>query len=160
MSAIVTLREYASYPAHPEVETPPPSTQPQLDAAITQLRDGGKTFAKLSIDQRITLAQTMQHGYLRVASRTVNAGCQAKHISSDTPAEAEEWSTGPWGVVRQLRLIREALRALKRSGNTPIGPIARTVDGRLSVRVFPGNAIDGLLFRNISVDVHMQAGVS
>ena len=160
MSAIVTLREYASYPAHPEVETPPPSTQPQLDAAITQLRDGGKTFAKLSIDQRITLAQTMQHGYLRVAARTVNAGCQAKHISSDTPAEAEEWSTGPWGVVRQLRLIREALRALKRSGNTPIGPIARTVDGRLSVRVFPGNAIDGLLFRNISVDVHMQAGVS
>jgi aldehyde dehydrogenase (NAD(P)+) len=70
--------------------------------------------------------------------------------------EAEEWATGPWGVVRQLRQIRESLAALKH-GNTPIGPVARTVDGRLSVRLFPGSAIDGMLFKGISVDVHLQA---
>jgi hypothetical protein len=46
--------------------------------------------------------------------------------------------------VRQLRLIRESLAALKYSGNTPIGPVGRTIDGRLSVRLFPGNAIDGM----------------
>jgi hypothetical protein len=77
-----------------------------------------------------------------------------------TPSEAEEWSTGPWGVVRQLRLIRESLAALKHSGNTPVGPVGRTFDDRLSVRLFPGNAIDGMLFKNITAEVHMRAGVT
>src|ERR1700685_2219115 len=76
------------------------------------------------------------------------------------PSQAEEWSTGPWGVVRQLRLIRESLAALKHSGNTPVGPVGRTIDGRLSVRLFPGNAIDGMLFKGITAEVHMQAGVT
>ena len=28
------------------------------------------------------------------------------------------------------------------------------------MRLFPGNAIDGMLFKNITADVHMQAGVT
>jgi aldehyde dehydrogenase (NAD(P)+) len=131
-----------------------------MDAAIKRLREGAKTFAKLSLDQRIALAVSMQQGYLRVAKRSVLAGCKAKGITPGTPAEAEEWSTGPWGVVRQLRLIRESLAALKYSGNTPIGPVGRTQDDRLLVRMFPGNAIDSLLFKDWGVDVHMQPGVT
>src|ERR1700683_2483176 len=160
MSAVMTLREFSSYAASLPLDAPPPSSQSQMAAAIARLREAAKTFAKLSLEQRIVLVNAMQQGALQVDNRMVQAGCKAKGIKLGTPEEAEEWSTGPWGVVRQLRLIRESLAALKHSGNTPIGPVGRTIDGRLSVRLFPGNAIDGMLFKNITVEVHMQTGVT
>lgn len=159
MSAVMKLREFASYPVQASLSTSPPSTQRHMDAAIKRLREGAATLTRLSLDQRIALATTMQQGFLRIAARSVEAGCKAKGIALGTPAEAEEWATGPWGVVRQLRLIRESLQALKRSGNTPIGPVTHTRDGRLSVRLFPGNAIDGLLFKDVTVDARMLESV-
>ncbi|MGH8502834.1 MAG: aldehyde dehydrogenase family protein [Gammaproteobacteria bacterium] len=159
MSAVVKLRDFASYQVHLAVASPPPSSETDMDAAIARLREGATAFARSSLAQRIALVRTMQQGYLRVAQRSVRAGCAAKGIVPGTPAEAEEWSTGPWGVVRQLRLARNSLCALQKNGNTPIGPVARTQDEHLSVRVFPGNAIDGMLFRNVSVDVRMQNGI-
>jgi aldehyde dehydrogenase (NAD(P)+) len=160
MSAVLKLREFTSYAANLVVDAPPSSSQSQMDAGIARLREGAKTFAKLSLDQRLVLVNAMQQGFLRVANRMVHAGCKAKGIALGMPPEAEEWSTGPWGVVRQLRLVRESLAALRHSGNTPVGPVARTIDGRLSVRLFPGNAIDAMLFKNITAEVHMQAGVT
>src|ERR1700683_767381 len=160
MSAVMKLREFSSYAASPAVDAPLSSSQNQLDACIAQLREGANIFAKLSLDQRIVLVNAMQRGFLGVARRMVQAGCKAKGIAPSMPSEAEEWSTGPWGVGRQLRLIRESLAGLKHSGNTPVGPVGRTIDGRLSVRLFPGNAIDGMLFKNITTEVHMQAGVT
>jgi acyl-CoA reductase-like NAD-dependent aldehyde dehydrogenase len=160
MSAATKLREYASHPFAPAAGTPPPSSPSQIDAAIARLREGASTFAALSLEERLALASAMQRGYLQVAERTVAADCRAKGIAQGTPAEAEAWATGPWPVVRQLRLIRESLASIRRSGNTPIGRVSATPDGCLSVRVFPGNAIDAMLFRNVTVDVHMQQGVS
>src|SRR6202167_2207256 len=160
MSAVMKLREFSSYAASPTVDAPPSSSQSQMDANTARLREGAKTFAKLSLDQRIVLVNAMQQGFLRLAKRMVQAGCKAKGITLGMPEEAEEWATGPWGVVRQLRLIRESLAALKESGDTPIGPVGRTIDGRLSVRLFPGNAIDGILFKSITAEVHMQTGVT
>ncbi|MCG3200346.1 MAG: hypothetical protein NFCOHLIN_00198 [Gammaproteobacteria bacterium] len=144
----------------PGFESPPPTSQPEMDAAVRRLRDGAQVFARLSVAERIRLCEAMQRGYLRMAGRSVLAGCRAKGIEPGTPAEAEEWATGTWGAVRQLRLVRESLQAIRAEGNTRVGPLARTADGRLSVRVFPGNAIDALLFKNVTVDVRMQAGVT
>jgi len=160
MSAVMKLREFTSYATNPTVDVPPSSSQGQMDAAIARLCEGAKSLAKLSLDQRIKLADSIQQGFLRVGKGMVEAGCKAKGITLGTTQEAEEWSTGLWGVVRQLRLIRESLTALKRSGNTPIGPVARTIDGRLTVRLFPGNAIDRMLFKGITAEVRMQASVT
>lgn len=160
MGAVAKLREYAGYSFHATMAAPPSSSQSQIDRAIARLREGSVAFTKLSLDERIALAEPMQQGYLRIAARSVEAGCKAKGIAPGTPLEAEEWATGPWGVVRQLRLVRKSLHALKKTGNTSIGPASTTQDGRLAVRVFPGNAIDGMLFKKMTVDVHMQAGVT
>lgn len=160
MAAVLKLREFNSYLLHSMADTPSPSTQTHMDAAIRRLRDGARTFAGLSLDQRIRLAESMQQGYLRITERMVLAGCKAKGITPGTPAEAEEWATGVLGVVRQLRLIRESLHALKKTGNTAIGPATEMRDGRLAVQVFPGNTIDGVLFKGVTADVHMQSGVN
>ena len=136
-----------------------PTAGRQLDDMLARLQEGARVFAKLSIRDRIALARSMQTGYLAIAERSVHAACAAKGLPLGTPAEGEEW-TNPWCVVRHLRLIVESLRALERTGNTPIGPVSTTVDGRLSIRVFPANGIDGVLFSGITAEVHTGAGVT
>jgi acyl-CoA reductase-like NAD-dependent aldehyde dehydrogenase len=136
-----------------------PTTQRQLDEAVARLREAAPAFARLSLPDRIALARSMQAGYLRIAEQSVRAGCAAKGIPLGTPSEGEEWATGPWCVVRHLRLVAESLTALQRTGNTPIGRIRRTADDRLAVRVFPANGIDGVLFSGITVEVRLQAGI-
>lgn len=138
---------------------PPPTSHARLDAAVARLGDYARRYAALSIKERIELAQGMLTGYLRIASHSVELGCKAKGLAFDSPAAGEEWATGPWPVVRQLRLIIESLRALAARGNTPIGAVARGLDGHLKVDVFPNHAIDKLLFSGLSAEVRLRAGV-
>jgi aldehyde dehydrogenase (NAD(P)+) len=134
------------------------TTPSQLDEILARLKAGAQRFAKISLDERIALARSMQQGYLRIVRASAEAATTAKGLPLE--AAGDEWGSGPLIVVRGLRLIIESLEALKRTGNTPIGPVGRTKDGSLSIRVFPANAIDGLLFKNVTVDVHMAAGLS
>ena len=146
--------------AAPAPATPPPSSARRLDEAVARAREGAAKLLTLSLDQRVALARSMQVGYLAVARESVQAACAAKRIPLGTPLEGEEWTLGPWFVVRQLRLLQEALLALKHTGNTPIGEIGRTeCGGRLRVQVFPANAIDGTLFKGVRVDVHLENGI-
>jgi acyl-CoA reductase-like NAD-dependent aldehyde dehydrogenase len=137
-----------------------PTSPRQLDDMVARLREAAAGFVRLSMGDRIALAQSMQAGYLRIARQSVEAACAAKGISADSPVAGEEWATGPWSVVRHLRLVTESLRSIQRTGTTPVGRIGRNADGRLTVRVFPTNRIDGVLFSGITVDVHMLPGVS
>jgi hypothetical protein len=144
-------------PAAPS--TPAPSTARRLDEAVARAREGAARLLTLSLDQRVALARRMQAGYLAVARELVHAACAAKAIPLGTPLEGEEWTLGPWFVVRQLRLLQESLLSLKDTGNTPVGEVGRTAAGRLRVQVFPTNAIDGTLFKGVRVDVHMGSGI-
>ena len=160
IQAMDQFREFSSYPASAKAATPPASSQAKLDETVTHLREAAWKFATLSIEYRIALATSMQRGIIKHSEAMVQAGCKAKGISPDSNLAAEEWSTGPWGVVRQLRLLRESLKSLAKTGNTPIGKVKRTTAGNLAVQVYPCNAIDGMLFKDVTVDVHMQADVT
>jgi hypothetical protein len=131
-----------------------------LDETVRRVQEGARSFVQLSLDERIELARSMQRGYARVAERSVRAACAAKGVPLGTPLEGEEWTLGPWHVIRHLRLLIESLSALKRTGNTPIGNLGQTVDGRLTVQVFPASSFDKMLFAGVTVDVHLQPGVS
>ncbi len=155
-----TLKEFSAYSFMPLVNTPPAVDKHQLDIEIERLRRGARKFVRLSLDERIDLARSMQQGYLKIAEQSVAIACKAKGIRLGTPQEGEEWALGPWAIVRNLRLVCEQLASLKETGNTRIGKIGKTVDGNLSVRVFPTNVIDSMLFKNVTVDVHLQKGVT
>src|SRR3954449_692868 len=142
------------------VAEPAPTSQPQLDEVVSRLKDRARKFVGLSLDQRVELARSMQAGYLRIARASVEAACMAKGIALGSALEGEEWTTGPWFVVRHLRLLCESLRSIKQTGNTRVGRLGRTADQRLTVQVFPAGAIDSLLFQGVRVDVHLQAGVT
>jgi aldehyde dehydrogenase (NAD(P)+) len=154
------LKSFSEYGFSPSVDAPRAKDKSQIDGEIERLRRGAVTFANLTLDERISLVGAMQHGYQKIAERSVAIACKAKGIEPGTPMEGEEWSTGPWGVVRHLRLVREQLLAIKGSGNTSVGNIGTTIEGNLKVRVFPTNGIDGLLFKDTTVDVHMLKEVT
>lgn len=155
-----TLKKQFSEYAIDQTHNPKNSSFEQLDQLLKGLQIGAAQFASLSIDERISLADSMQQGFLNVADAMVKAECDYKGLPLDTPAEAEAWALGPTFVIRHLRLIKESLQALKDDGNTKIGKVGRTIDKRLSVNVFPANAIDGILFKDVTIDVHMQADVT
>jgi Aldehyde dehydrogenase family len=153
------FREFSSYPTSAKTN-PPASSQAKLDETVLHLREAAWKFATLSIEKRIELATSMQQGLLKVAEAMVEAGCKAKGIAPDSNLAAEEWAAGYWGVVRQLRLVRESLRSIQKTGNTKIGKVKRTAAGNLAVQVYPNNAIDGMLFKDITADVYMQPDVT
>lgn len=158
------FREFSSYPisqyGQAKTTTPPTSSQAKLDETIAHLREAAWKFATLPIEKRIALVTSMQQGYLKVAESMVQAGCIAKGILPDSNLAAEEWASGAWGVVRHLRLVRESLQSITSTGNTKIGKVTRTAAGNLAVQVYPNNMIDSILFKDITVDVHMKRDVT
>ena len=164
LPAMDQFREFSSYPVSQSSAakntTPPASSQAKLDETVAHLREAAWKFATLPMEKRIALVTSMQQGFIKVAEAMVNAGCQAKGILPDSNLAAEEWASGIWGVVRHLRLVRESLQSIEKTGNTPIGKVKRTFAGNLAVQVYPNNAIDGILFKDITVDVYMQPDVT
>ena len=153
----------AAFP-RPGVAAPPPMPSPsstrQLDEAVARVREGADRLLKLSLEDRVALARSMQGGYLGIARTSVHAACAAKGIPLGTPMEGEEWTLGPWCVVRHLRLVQQALLAFRHTGNTRVGELGRTADGNLTAQVYPAGSIDGTLFKGVRVDVHFQEGVT
>lgn len=140
--------------------TEPTTSRAELDAALDRLRAGAPVFAELSVTERIAIAESMRAGYLQVAEQAVRAGCAAKRIPLGTPLEGEEWIAGPFVTLLQLRLWIAALRSIERRGTTPIGPVGRTADERVRVRVFPSSRLDAALFQGVTAEVHLQPGAS
>lgn len=139
----------------------PNATDPRLlDEAIARLRGGAAIWARASFPERISLARAMLRGTARTAARAAEAACAAKGIPLDTPQAGEEWISGPYVTIRILRQLVRSLTLLARNGNTPVGPLGETPDGRLTVRVFPASHLDRALFMGVRADVHLEAGMT
>lgn len=136
-----------------------PTPRGGLDECVERLHRAAPTFAALAIDDRLRLLRAMRAGYARTAPRMVEIGCLAKRIVPGTVLEGEEWSLGPWPVLRQFRLLIEALTAIQHRRAAPLGELGRTVDGRLSAEVFPGSLLDSLLMPSTRAEVHIRAGI-
>lgn len=138
----------------------PTATDPRhLDEVLARLRDAAPRWARATLPERIAVARAMLKGVDRTAERAVEAACAAKGIAIDAPQAGEEWMTGPYVTARILRQLVRSLSLLARNGNTPVGPTGETVDGRLSVRVFPASRLDAVLFLGVRADVHLEADV-
>ncbi len=141
------------------VEVPRPTDPRRLDEAVGRLRDSARIWARLPVPEKIALARRLLEGAIRVAGRSVAAACAAKGIPPGSPLAGEEWLSGPYVNVRMLRQLIRSLSALEREGNTPVGPVRRSADGRLHVRVFPATRLDAVTFLGTTAEARLEAGV-
>lgn len=136
-----------------------PTPPQELDAAVVRVKEAAPGWASAPLRERVDLARALLEGTARTAEQAVRLACEAKGIGWETPQAGEEWLSGPWVTLRLLRLTLEALTLLGRNGNTPVGPLGETADGRLTVRVFPHGLKDRALFMGVTAEVHLERGM-
>jgi aldehyde dehydrogenase (NAD(P)+) len=144
------------------LQSPEPRTVSALAATIDRVKSASSRFARLGIPERIQLLRQMRQGYRAIAEESVLAACRAKGINPDNSIAGEEWMSGPWIVIRNLRLLEAALQDVRREGTPRISRswIKSLPDGRLAINVFPSSALDSILLPKYSVEVHLQPGIT
>src|SRR5574341_670664 len=138
---------------------PRPTERSRMEEAVSRVRERAGEWVRLPLREKIALARGIQAGTAKVAGPSVAAACAAKGISPGSPPEGEEWLSGPYVLLRQLAQLVRSLEGLERAGATPAPRPGRTAAGRLSLRVFPGDRLDAMLFMGASGEVVMEEGV-
>lgn len=151
-------------PAAPEPAAPPsPAATPRagLDAAVAAVAAAAPGWAAASIAEQVHLLDRLVRDYLAVSPRWVAAAMAADGLSADAPGGGEEWLSGPYLVVRNLRLLREALAEIEDLGAPEVpGGISTRPDGRVVAEVFPASLYDRLFFPGVTAEVWMEPGVT
>ncbi len=138
---------------------PRPTERVRLEEAVSRVRERAQEWARLPLRDKAALVRAIMAGTAKVADRSVAAACAAKGIPEGSPLEGEEWLGGPYVTLRILSQLFRSLSSLERSGTTLVPRPGRTTEGRLSLRVFPGDRLDALLFVGASAEVVMEEGV-
>lgn len=138
---------------------PRPTERARLEESAWRVRERAGEWARLPPREKAALARALVAGTARLAGRAVAAACAAKGIPEGSPLEGEEWLAGPYVTLRMLWQLVGSLESLDRTGTTPVPRPGRTAEGRLSLRVFPGDRLDAMLFAGASGEVVMEEGV-
>ncbi len=131
-----------------------------IDAAVAAVAAGATGWAATGPAERARLLDRMIGDTLAAADDWVADAVRAKRLSGDPVGEAEEWQA-VWLVVRNMRLLRDALADIASAGRPrlPAGPEPGP-RGRLRVPVYPMSAWDRALFPGVKGWVWLQPQVS
>ena len=133
----------------------PATSLPDVDAAIDALYEKRNAWRAVPIEERAALLDRCAAATALVAERWVEIGARIKGLDPGEVLAGEEWLGGPMPVVRNARLLANALR----SGGAPPPVATRTgADGRTVARVFPSTLMERLMFAGIRADVWIQKG--
>jgi len=133
----------------------------ELDRAVQILQDNKEHWAKLPVTQKAELVSLLIQGVLAVADRQVARALEAKGVAPNSIESAEEWLSGPFIVLRNLRLLRQSLEQITRFGVPKIKPekIHIRSNGQVVVNVFPGSLFDKILYPGFRAEVRIQPEV-
>ena len=133
----------------------------QLQKALDILQQNKGHWAITAIDQRLGLLDETARTTEAVAEQWVRAACQAKGIDFDSPRAGEEWMAGPVTVLRNVRLLRQSLREIKRDGSPTLdqSKVRTRSDGQLAVEVFPRDLYERVLYSGFRAEIWMEPGV-
>ena len=128
-----------------------------IHESVAACRAGAERLAKTSPGALLGLIQRLKADTHAAAEAWAALGCEAKGLSSTSPAASEEWLGGPVVVLRHLRSLGATLAHLERTG----APLLR--DSELRVRsgsavaqVFPETFNDRLVLAGFRAEVWME----
>jgi hypothetical protein len=106
------------------------SLKKDLDAKLNDLNDQKETWATISISNRIKILDQIKKNFLSIMNEWVNISLKNKGLSENDPASSDEWITGPFPVVRYIRILYDSLSDIEVKGLPEIpGPIKTRKDG-------------------------------
>ena len=130
-----------------------------IDAAVAAVAAGAGPWAATGPAERARLLDRMIGDTLAAGRQWVADAVAAKGLAGNPAGEAEEWSA-IWLIVRNLRLLRDALDDVAVAGRPrlPGRPVPGPA-GRLRVPVYPLSAFDRVMFP-VAAWVWLQPHVS
>jgi len=149
------------------VTTPAASTEledaetARLDAAIADLHVGARTWAALTLAQRVTLLRAVRTSVTAAAEDWATTAAASKGLDARHPLRGEEWLSGPYSVLGALDASIETLSRLARGANPLDGiTVDRAPGGRTRVHAFPLTGIDRFLLSGYTGEVWLEPGVT
>lgn len=131
-----------------------------MEAAVTTLRSRADAWARLELGERRRLLAGCRRGVVDVAERWVVASCRAKGIATDAPVAGEEWLSGPYVLLRNIRLLLRALDEIASKGRPTIPRgLRQRANGQLVARAFPADTWDNVFFPGVTAEVWMEPGI-
>lgn len=150
-----------SLPGAGGVVAHPPSPRAAMDAAVGDLQARKAAWAAVPAGERVALLERLTDGFAAVADRWAAAGSAAEGLGPGLPGAGEVAMTGPYFVLRNLRLLRRALADIAAYGQPRIpGPVTTREGGQVVARVFPQDVYDRLFYGGVTAEVWMQPGVT
>jgi len=132
-----------------------------LDVAVKAVKAKQVEFARLPVREKVTLLERCLPRLNDVAQKWVHDACEAKGLPKNQPIGAEDWLLGPAILMRNLRLLIDALDAVARTGAPPLGHAVRTrPDGRLTIEVMPTGLLDAAMFTGVVGECWMEKGMT
>jgi hypothetical protein len=134
------------------------SLQKEFETALIELNNQKEPWATISISKRLELLEHIKKDFLSVMNDWVSISLKNKGVSENDPASSDEWISGPFPVVRYVRILYDSLLDIKTKGRPEIpGPINTRKDETLTVKVFPQSFYEKLFF-GVAYEVWMRPG--
>lgn len=132
-----------------------------VDRSLTELRAGAERWAALGPLERARVLVDAYAATGRVAREWAQVAAAAKGLNAESPYAAEEWLTGPYGMLDALDAYASSLIGLATRGTTLAGArFRRAPGGRIAVRILPEGLAQRVLFNGLTADVWMPPGVA
>lgn len=141
-------------PQFPEPPAPfPPTPLAEVDAAVARVHANKDRWVAVSTQRRARLLEQCMAGVRAVAPKWAAATSQNRALTG--LEEAEPWLSEVWPTMRNLRLLRDAMRA---GGQPKIPKVSSRPDGQLVAHVMPTDAMDKALFMGLTAEVWITPG--
>jgi Aldehyde dehydrogenase family len=151
----------ASQAVTPQIVTSRVSSREEMDAAVSALQEKKGPWTEVSPGERLELLAELSRCFATVADRWAALGAETEGLDPQHPGSAEETIAGPYLILRNLRLLREAMLDIDTHGRPRIPGAVRTrPDGQVVARIFPVDLYDRVFYAGVTADAWMEPGVT
>lgn len=135
---------------------------PDVEKQLAVLSANKHRWAGLSLDLKANYLRRIETALVAHAAQWVDASIRAKGTDNTPSLAGEEWTSGPWAILRAIKQLSQTMAATKDDFEAlrQSLPVRSTVSGQLAVEVFPRNRWDRLLMNGIRAEVWLEPGAS
>src|SRR5690606_37947981 len=117
-----------------------------LDADIAVLQQGARTWASLTVAQRVTLLHALRISVAAATEDWANTAADSTGLRPGHPLRGGEWLSGPYSVLGAIDAYSDTLTRLAAGHSALEGiRISRAPGGRTKIDAFPLTGIDRFL---------------